>query len=105
MPVKLSVNVELQGLVEDEDVPPSRAYAFDSSGTLVSSGPISKGSATLRLPDETKGQVVRLVTGPETEKPEEVSRLYLLRRSGYEKRVRLGTESSAKIDVSLVDAV
>ena len=105
MPVKLSVNVDLQGLAEDEEAPSSRAYAFDSTGTLVASGPIAKGSATLRLPDGLKGQVVRLVAGPETERPEEASRLYLLRRSGYEKRVRLGAEASTKIDVSLVDAI
>lgn len=105
MPVKLSVHVELQGIEEGEDAPPSRVYAFDSAGALVASAPIEKSSATLRLPDETKTQLVRVVAGPEVERPDEVSRQYLLRHSGYEKRIRLGTEAAAKLDVSLVDPV
>jgi hypothetical protein len=111
--IPFSVNVRLEKTAEKE-LPEVVVYVFDSTGQFLSAKPLPKGrqgQVKLELPPELADTTVRVVLGPplaeeREEMPQWMDRLIrggesrkeapslagLVRKGGYEKRVRLATE-------------
>lgn len=109
----LAVNVRLEQ-AQEQELPELMVYAFDATGQFLAAAPLPQGEqgrVKLELPKELAGTTVRVVLGPpqaeeRDEVPQWMDRLMgreqlqrevpsltgLVRRGGYEKRVRLAEE-------------
>lgn len=119
--VTLTVKVRLEQ-AEKKELPEVMVYAFDAAGQFLAAAPLPKGEqgqVKLELPSKLTGTAVRVLLGPpETEERDEVpewmaarirlgegqkrtpSLSSLLRKEGYEKRLRLEAKENV-IDISV----
>ena len=89
-PVRLQVRVQFS---DQGEAPPLQAYAFTANGKLLDSGVVDDGTATLALPAELDGRMLRVILGPRIEKGQPVPTAAALERmGGYALSTRLLVE-------------
>lgn len=86
-PVRLQVRVQFS---DQGEAPPLQAYAFTAQGKLLDSGVVDGGAATLALPAELDGRMLKVILGPRIEKGQPVPTAAALERmGGYVQPTRL----------------
>ena len=102
--IQFTVGVNFEEVTSEKQPPSTSVYAFDSKGKFLASAPVDNNQAILSLPANTKGQVVRFMVGPSTEKSESPKMAQLKRLQAYEKRLRVNPERT-RLDLTILNPI